>query len=104
MPFADLAARIVRSAIEADESAEFLVTAPRFGLTEAVESATGEAAELLERARNMRSVYNERLDAETFLTVLAWVHGASSRPVVRESTALIAMRTWARDEVALPAL
>ena len=68
LKFADLAARIVRSAIESDDAAEFLVTAPRFGFTEAVEAATGEAAELLERARNQRAVYNERLDAETFLT------------------------------------
>ena len=104
LKFADLAARIVRAAINADDAAEFLVTAPRFGLTEAVAEATGEAADLLERARNQRAVYNERLDAETFLTTLAWVHAASSRPVVRESTALIAMRTWARDGVALPAV
>jgi RNA polymerase sigma factor (sigma-70 family) len=104
LKFADLAARIVRSAIEADDAVDLLVTAPRFGFTEAVEAATGEAAELLERARNMRSVYNERLDAETFLTTLAWVHGAASRPVVRENGALIAMRTWTRNDVALPAL
>ena len=104
LPFGDLAARIVRAAIEADDAAEFLVTAPRFGLTEAVASATGEAAEILERARNQRAVYNERLDAETFLATLTWVHGVASRPAVRESTALIAMRTWARDAVALPAV
>jgi RNA polymerase sigma factor RpoD, C-terminal domain/RNA polymerase sigma factor, sigma-70 family len=104
MKFADLAARIVRSAIEADEASEFLVTAPRFGLTESIEGAVGETAELLERARNMRSVYNERLDAETFLTTLAWVHGAAGRPVVRENPAMIAMRTWTRDAVGLPAV
>jgi RNA polymerase primary sigma factor len=104
LTFADLSARIVRSALEADDAAEFLVTAPRFGFTEAVAEATGEAAELLERARNQRAVYNERLDAETFLTTLTWVHGAASRPVVRENVALIAMRTWMRNDVALPAL
>jgi RNA polymerase primary sigma factor len=104
LKFADLAARIVRSAMEADDAAEFLVTAPRFGFTEAIESATGEAAEILERARNHRAVYNERLDPETFLAMLTWVHGAGSRPVVRENASLIAMRTWTRDGVALPAL
>jgi RNA polymerase primary sigma factor len=104
LKFADLAARIVRSAIEADDAADLLVTAPRFGFTEAVETATGEAAEILERARNMRSVYNERLDAETFLSTLAWVHGVASKPVVRENAALIAMRTWTREAVALPAV
>ena len=104
LPFAELAARIVRSAISADDAADLLVTAPRFGFTEAVASATGEAAELLGRARDLRAVYNERLDAETFLTVLDWVHGAERRPAVRENTALLAMRTWTRDAVALPAL
>ena len=102
--FADVAERIVHAAITADDAAEFLVTAPRFGLTEALEGATGEAAELVERARNMRSVYNERLDPETFLGMLTWIHGAASRPVARENAALIAMRTWTRDDVALPAL
>jgi RNA polymerase primary sigma factor len=104
LPFGDIAARIVRAAIEADDAAEFLVTAPRFGLTEAVATATGEAAEILERARNQRAVYNEQLDAETFLATLTWIHGAAGRPVVRDNEALIAMRTWARDAVALPAL
>ncbi len=104
LTFADVASRIVHAAIEADDAAEFLVTAPRFGLTEAVAAATGEAAELLERARNMRAVYNERLDAETFLSTLTWVFGASGRPVLRENAAIAAMRTWARDEVAMPAV
>jgi RNA polymerase primary sigma factor len=104
LKFADVAGRIVHAAIEADDAAEFLVTAPRFGFTEAVAAATGEAAELLERARNQRAVYNERLDAETFLTTLTWVHGAAGRPVLRDNAAIIAMRTWARDEVALPAV
>jgi RNA polymerase primary sigma factor len=104
LKFGDVAARIVHAAIEADDAAEFLVTAPRFGLTEAVAAATGEAAELLERARNQRAVYNERLDAETFLTTMTWVHGAAGRPVLRDNAAIIAMRTWARDDVAVPAL
>jgi RNA polymerase primary sigma factor len=104
LPFGALSARIVRAAIESDDAADLLVTAPRFGLTEATAAATGEAAEILERARNQRAVYNERLDAETFLTTLVWVHGAASRSIVRENAALIAMRTWTRDAVALPAL
>jgi RNA polymerase primary sigma factor len=104
LKFADIAARIVHAAIEADDAAEFLVTAPRFGFTEAVAAATGEAAELLGRARNQRAVYNERLDAETFLATMTWVHGAAGRPVLRDNAAIIAMRTWAREDVAVPAL
>ncbi|MDQ3127125.1 MAG: sigma-70 family RNA polymerase sigma factor [Chloroflexota bacterium] len=104
LPFETEAARIVRAAIEADDAAEFLVTAPRFGFTEAIANATGEAAELLEKARNLRAVYNERLDPDAFLTALDWVHGAERRPAVRENVAILAMRSWTRDAVALPAL
>ena len=104
LPFGEIVGRIVHAAIESDDAADLLVTAPRFGLTEAVETATGEAADLLERARNQRAVYNERLDAEAFLTTLTWVHAASGRPVLRDNAAIIAMRTWAHDEVAVPAV
>jgi len=104
LPFGPEAERIVRSAVAADDSLDLLVTAPRFGFTEAIAAATGEAHELLDRARVLRAIYNERLDAESFLNLLDWVHGAATRPVVRENTALIAMRTWARDAVALPAI
>jgi RNA polymerase primary sigma factor len=96
--------RIVRAALSSDEAMDLLVTAPRFGLTDEIAAATGEAAEILERARNLRAVYNERLDVEAFVAILEWVHGALLRPAVRESAALIAMRTWSRDDVALPAL
>ncbi len=102
--FGEPSARIVRSALSADEAMDLLVTAPRFGITDALGEATGEAAELLERGRNLRAVYNERLDVDAFIAILDWVHGALLRPAVRESAALIAMRTWARHEVALPAL
>jgi RNA polymerase sigma factor (sigma-70 family) len=104
LPFGDEAQRIVRSAIGADHALDLLVTAPRFGFTDAIANSTGEAHELLDRARVLRAIYNERLDAETFLNLLDWVHGAVTRPVVRENAALIAMRTWARDAVALPAI
>jgi RNA polymerase primary sigma factor len=102
--FGDESARIVRSALSDDGAMDLLVTAPRFGITDALGEATGEAAELLERGRNLRAVYNERLDVDAFIAILDWVHGALLRPAVRESAALIAMRTWSRDEVALPAL
>ena len=104
LPFGDEAARIVASAIASDDAIDLLVTAPRFGFTEAIAASTGEAHELLDRARVLRAIYNERLDAEAFLNLLDWVHGAVTRPVVRENAALIAMRTWARDAVALPAI
>jgi RNA polymerase primary sigma factor len=102
--FAAESARIVRAALSSDEALDLLVTAPRFGLTDAIAQSTGEAHELLERARNLRAVYNERLDVDAFIAILEWVHGAMLRPAVKESAALIAMRTWSRNDVALPAL
>nr|AIA14223.1 RNA polymerase sigma factor, sigma-70 family [uncultured bacterium] len=102
--FAGEAARVVNAALSSDEAMDLLVTAPRFGLTDAIANATGEAKELLERARNLRAVYNERLDVDAFVAILDWVHGALLRPAVRDSEPLIAMRTWSRQSVALPAL
>ena len=96
--------RIVRAALASDDAMDLLVTAPRFGLTDEIAAATGEAGELLERARILRAVYNERLDADAFVAILDFIHGALLRPAVRESAALIAMRTWTRDEVARPAI
>ncbi|HET9613781.1 MAG TPA: sigma-70 family RNA polymerase sigma factor [Candidatus Limnocylindrales bacterium] len=102
--FVDEATRVVRSALSSEDALDLLVTAPRFGLTDALAEATGEAAELLERARNLRAVYNERLDVDAFIAILDWVHGAMLRPAVRDNAALIAMRTWSRNDVALPAV
>jgi RNA polymerase primary sigma factor len=102
--FGDEATTIVRAALASDDAMDLLVTAPRFGLTDEIANSTGEAHELLERGRNLRAVYNEQLDAETFVAILDWVHGAMLRPAVRESAALIAMRTWSRNEVAVPAV
>jgi len=102
--FVDESARIVRSALASDDAQELLVTAPRFGLTDALAEATGEAAELVERARNLRAVYNERLDVDAFTAILEWIHGAMLRPAARDNAALMAVRVWTRNDVALPAL
>jgi RNA polymerase primary sigma factor len=104
LPFGGEAHRIVRSAIADDSAGDLLVTAPRFGFTGAAAEAEGPAAELLERARNLRAVYNERLDVEAFLTLLDWVHEVGGRSAFREEKTLQAMLAWARDEVAIPAL
>ncbi len=105
LPFGAEAHRIVRSAIADGSAGDLLVTAPRFGFTEAIAQAQeAPAAELLERARNLRAVYNERLDVESFLAILDWVHEVGSRSVFRDEKTLTAMRSWARNEVAIPAL
>jgi RNA polymerase primary sigma factor len=105
LPSGAEAHRIVRSAIADDSAGDLLVTAPRFGFTEALRAAKGSPAEeLLERARALRAVYNERLDADAFLALLDWVHAVARRPAFRDEKTLNAMLDWARDEVAIPAL
>jgi RNA polymerase primary sigma factor len=99
------ATRIVGKAIRDEDAADLLVTAPRFGFTEAVSSAPTDATkEMLGRARDLRAVYNERLDAESFLNLLDWVNVARSKAAVRDERSLVAMYTWARDAVAIPAI
>jgi RNA polymerase primary sigma factor len=105
LPSGARASRLVKAALSDDMALDLLVTAPQFGFGAAMEAApTDLVRELVERARNLRAVYNERLDAEAFLPLLDWIHLAMGRPDARETTALAAMYAWARDEVALPAL
>jgi RNA polymerase primary sigma factor len=107
LPFGDETHRIVRDAHADDGAMDLLVTAPRFGLAGALEEAqSDQARETVERARTLRAIYNERLDAESFLTMLDWIvitaEGGSAE--VRAMPALRQMHDWARDEVAYPAL
>jgi RNA polymerase primary sigma factor len=107
LPFADEAHRIVRDALTSEDAAELLVTAPRFSLTAAAEEAqTDVVRDAVAHARNLRAVYNERLDAETFQALLDWAYLAMepSHAQTRTVPQLGAMLDWARDEVALPAL
>jgi len=105
LPQGEEAHRIVRSAIEDESAGELLLTAPRFGFTEAIRDAQGTpAADLLERARALRAVYNERLDPESFLGLLDGAHAIAFQPALRGEKTVEAMLTWARDEVAIPAI
>ncbi len=105
LPHGEEAHRIVRGAIEDETAIDLLVTAPRFGFTEAIRDAqTAPAAELLERARALRAVYNERLDAESFLSLLDGAHSIAFQPSLRGEKTIDAMLTWARDEIAIPAI
>lgn len=105
LPQGEEAHRIVRSAIEDESAGELLLTAPRFGFTEAIRDAQGTpAADLLDRARALRAVYNERLDPESFLGLLDGAHAIAFQPALRGEKTVEAMLTWARDEVAIPAI
>jgi RNA polymerase primary sigma factor len=107
LPYGDEAKRIVQRALAAKAAGELLVTAPRFGVTKQIaEAETDEARERLERARTLRSIYNEKLSAESLLALLDWIHGTlwSGDPQARENEALRQMYEWAREDVALPAI
>ena len=105
LPHGEDAHRIVRDAITDEAAGDLLVTAPRFDLTAAIrDAADGPAKELFERARALRAVYNEQLDAEAFLDLLDRVHAIARHSAVRGEKSIEAMVSWARDEVAIPAL
>jgi RNA polymerase primary sigma factor len=107
LPFADEAHRIVREALADEAAMDLLVTAPRVGLAGARDEAeTDQARATIERARTLRAIYNERLDAETFLSLLDWIHVAvdGGSAEVRGIAALRQLYDWTREEVAYPAL
>jgi RNA polymerase primary sigma factor len=107
LPFQAEAHRVVAAALQSDDALDLLMTAPPLGLAEALKSAESDALkERLVRAGDLRSVYNERLDAETFTELLDWIEGELGRPnaEIRANTALRALRDWVRTEVAYPAI
>jgi RNA polymerase primary sigma factor len=107
LPFEAVSHRIVEGAIRSDDALDLLVTAPPLGLADALKKVETEALkERLIRAQDLRSVYNERLDAASFLELLDWIEGELGRPnaEIRASVALKALRDWARTEIAYPAI
>ena len=107
LPFGPEAHRMVREALLDDGASDLLVTAPAFGLSKAgTEAPSDRVRDLIREARNLRAVYNERLDAESFIVLLDWayaaVHGGDLE--ARDNVALRALYNWTRDEVAFPAL
>jgi RNA polymerase primary sigma factor len=107
VPFEADAHRIVTAALRSDDAIDLLVTAPALGLADALKKAETDALkERLVRAQDLRSVYNERLDAETFTDLLDWIEGELGKPnaEIRGNTALRELREWARGEIAYPAI
>jgi RNA polymerase primary sigma factor len=107
LPFGEEAHRMVRDAIGDEAASDLLVTAPAFGLAAASKDApTDRVRERISEARTLRSIYNERLDAESFIDLLDRMYGIihSGDLEVRDDVALRALYNWTRDEVAFPAL
>ena len=107
VPFESEAHRIVDGALRSDDAMDLFMTAPTLGLGDALKAAeTDTLKERLVRAQDLRSVYNERLDADSFIDLLDWIEGELGRPnaEIRGNTALRDLREWARDEIAYPAI
>ena len=67
----------MRDALADDAAGDLLVTAPNTGLTKAAtEVASERARELIGGVRKLRTVYNERLDAESFIALLDGIFGS----------------------------
>ena len=107
LPFEADSHRVVAAALRADDAMDLYMTMPALGLAEALKKVETDALkERLIRACDLRSVYNERLDVESFTELHDWIEGELGRPnaEIRASVALRAFRDWARSEVAYPAL
>jgi RNA polymerase primary sigma factor len=107
LPFGEEAHRMVRAALGDEAASDLLVTAPAFGLAGAAKDAPSDRVrERIGEARTLRSIYNERLDAESFIDLLDRMYGIihSGDLEVRDDVALRALYNWTRDEVAFPAL
>jgi RNA polymerase primary sigma factor len=90
-----------------DAARDLLVTAPDFNLAKAAKETESDLTrELLEETRRLRSIYNERLDGGSFIALLdaAYLAVHNGDLDARDNTALRAVYTWTRDEVAFPAL
>jgi RNA polymerase primary sigma factor len=98
---------MILAALSDDAARELRVTAPDFGLAKASKDAENpNTKDLLEEARRVRAIYNERLDASSFLALLdsAYLAVHNGDLDARDNPALRAVYNWSRDDVAFPAL
>jgi RNA polymerase primary sigma factor len=105
--YGEEAHRMLRAALEADTALELLVTAPDFNLGKAAKETQNDATrDLIEEIRRLRSIYNERLDAESFIALLDAAYNAvhTGDLDARDNPALRAAYTWTRDDLAFPAV
>jgi RNA polymerase primary sigma factor len=107
LPLGDEAHKLVSDAIHAKAAADLLVATPDFHLVKAGRDVQSEGTrELLKEAKKLLATYGERLDADSFLTLLDWAYFAVHNGDLdsRDNIGLRAIYDWTRDEVAFPAL
>jgi RNA polymerase primary sigma factor len=107
LPFGEEAHQMVREAISDKGAADLLVATPDFHLVRAGKDAQSEGTkELLKEAKKLVATYNEKLDADTFVTLLDWAYFAVHNGDFdsRDNPGLQAINEWSRESVAFPAL
>jgi RNA polymerase primary sigma factor len=107
LPFGEEAHKLVRDAVSDKAAKDLLVTTPDFHLVRAGKDAQSDGTkDLLREAKKLVHVYNEKLDPDSFLTLLDWAYFAVHNGDLdsRDNVGLQAIHTWSRDEVAYPAL
>jgi len=107
LPFGDEAHQMVREAISDKGAADLLTATPDFHLVRAGKDAQSDGTkELLKEAKKLVATYNEKLDADTFVTLLDWAYFAVHNGDFdsRDNPGLQAINEWSRESVAFPAL
>jgi RNA polymerase primary sigma factor len=107
LPLGDEAHLMVRVALADEGAADLLVPHPDFHLVKAGRDVQSEGTkERLKEARRHLGEYAEKLDADSFVTLLDWAYLAVHNGDLdsRDNVGLRAIYDWTRDEVAFPAL
>jgi RNA polymerase sigma factor RpoD-like protein len=107
LPFGDEAHKLVRDAISDKAAKDLLVPSPDFHLVRAGKDAQSDGTkDLLKEAKKLVATYNDKLDPDSFITLLDWAFFAVHNGDLdsRDNVGLRAIAEWSRDEVAYPAL
>ncbi len=107
LPFGPEAHTMVHAAVSDEAAADLLVPTPDFHLVNTGRDAQSDGTKtLLKEGRRLGSAYNEKLDTDSFVTLLDWAYLAVHNGDLdsRDNIRLRAIYDWTRDEVAFPAL
>jgi RNA polymerase primary sigma factor len=107
LPFGDEAHKLVRDAISDKAAKDLLVPSPDFHLVRAGKDSQSDGTkDLLKEAKKLVATYNDKLDPDSFITLLDWAFFAVHNGDLdsRDNVGLRAIHEWSRDEVAYPAL
>ncbi len=107
LPLGDEAHALVRSAITAKGAKDLLIASPDFHLVKAGRDAQSDGTkDLLREAKKLVAAYGDKLDPDSFITLLDWAYFAVHNGDLdsRDNVGLRAIYDWTRDDVAFPAL